>query len=104
MTDPSYRGGRLRGFVENNAPEDFIDQNGVTYDAIGTRKAYQYWNEPKFLAALESHLYQKSANYTVLDLTDARSSQIDSIFSAMDRWAATRGAPRSPAIILGDSY
>jgi hypothetical protein len=40
---------------------------------------------------------------TVLDLTDASSDQIDTIFSAMDSWAEI-AAPRSPAIILGDSY
>ena len=104
MADPSYNGGQLRGFVENNAGEDFVDSNGVTYDAIGTPNAYQYWNENKFLDALQGHLYRKSADYTVLDLTGASSSQIDSIFSAMDEWEGTMGAARSPAIIVGDGY
>ncbi|MFC1416584.1 RHS repeat-associated core domain-containing protein [Streptacidiphilus sp. N8-3] len=104
MADPSYSGGQLRGFVENNAPEDFIDTNGKTYDAIGTTSAYERWNARQFLSSLQKHLYQKSADYTVLDLTGASSSQIDTIFSAMDSWAATRGPANSPAIILGDGY
>lgn len=103
MADPSYNGGQLRGFAENNAGEDFIDENGKTYDAIGTARAYSNWNSPQFLRALYGHLYQKSADYTVLDLTGASSDQIDSIFSAMDSWAEN-AAPRSPAIILGGNY
>jgi hypothetical protein len=53
---------------------------------------------------LEGHLYRKSADYTVLDLTGASSSQIDAIFSAMGGLEQTLGAPRSPAIIVGEEY
>jgi len=101
MADPEYKGGKLRGFVEENSGEDYIDENGKTYDAIGTPKGYQRGDQKQFLDALYDHLYRKSSDFTVLDVTGASSAQIDTIFSHMDAWAKD-AAPRSPAIIVGD--
>jgi hypothetical protein len=101
MADPEYNGGQLRGFEEENAGEDFIDENGKTYEAVGTPKAYQYWSEEKFLASLRDHLYRKSADFTVPDVTGASSEQVDVIFANMDSWV--KGATSSsPAIIVGE--
>ena len=55
---------------------EYIDQFGRTYDAMGTPKASQYWNQDKFLEAIDSHLL-KSNDYTVIDLTEFTSGQIN---------------------------
>jgi RHS repeat-associated protein len=57
---------------------DFVDQNGQTYDAMGSPAASQYWNEEQFLDSLDSHLL-KANDFTVVDLTGFTGSQISTI-------------------------
>ena len=52
------------------------------------------------------HIYQKSGfDFTVLDLTGATSRQIDTVFSAHDKWRADpKMKPLNTLMILGEDY
>jgi hypothetical protein len=54
---------------------EYIDQFGKTYDAMGTPKASQYWNEKAFIDAIDTHLL-KSNDFTVIDLVGFTTEQI----------------------------
>jgi hypothetical protein len=53
---------------------DYVDQAGRSYDAMGTPKAYQYFNQRDFLGAIDDHLL-KSNDLTVIDLSGATAGQ-----------------------------
>jgi hypothetical protein len=58
---------------------EFVDSAGKTYDALGTPKAYQYFGDGKaFIRSIGNHL-NKSNDFTVVDLTGASESQINTI-------------------------
>ena len=47
---------------------EFVDDLGRHYDACGTPRASQYWNEEQFRASIDWHL-TKSNDFTALDVT-----------------------------------
>jgi hypothetical protein len=97
MASSEYKGGVLSQSPHVGA--DFVDANGVTYDAIGQPGAYANWDPTQFLSALDRHVNYVKGDYTVLDLTGASSSQLDTIFSHIDAYTE---AQRSKIIIVGD--
>jgi hypothetical protein len=87
---------------------DFIDSRGATYDAVGGPTAWKIpkLDQGKMLKAIRNHIYGKSGfDYTVLDLTGASSSRIDSVFSSLDEWELDPSMkPMNRLIILGEGY
>jgi hypothetical protein len=57
---------------------EFVDDLGRSYDALGTPKASQFWNEKQFLNSIDGHLL-KSNNFTVIDLTGFTPAQIAAV-------------------------
>jgi hypothetical protein len=53
---------------------EFVDDLGRTYDACGRPAAAKFWNEPKFLKSIDSHLL-KSNDFTAVDLTGFTNAQ-----------------------------
>ncbi len=54
---------------------DFVEDLGRTFDALGTPRASQYWNQEQFLASIDSHVL-KSNDFTVVDLTGFTPQQV----------------------------
>jgi hypothetical protein len=108
MDSPDFNGGTLRGFKDPTGSPDYIDEYKRTYDAVGGPSA---WAAPELnmsamINQVKRHLYQKAGvDFTVLDLTDASSQQIDEVFEGLDAWAANPAMhPLSKLIILGDDF
>ena len=57
---------------------EFVDDLGRSYDALGTSKASQFWNEKQFVNSIDGHLL-KSNNFTVIDLTGFTQAQIAAV-------------------------
>lgn len=74
LKHPEYTGGRLIESPHKGA--EYVDELGRSYDAMGEPKASQYWNEQKFLRAIDKHV-QKSNDFTVIDLTDFAPEHIE---------------------------
>jgi RHS repeat-associated protein len=58
--------------------EEFVDSAGKTYDALGTPKAFEFFDFKSFTRSIQKHL-NKSNDFTVIDFTGANSSQIDAV-------------------------
>jgi RHS repeat-associated protein len=81
-----FRGRSLR--QSDEMASDFTSNNGTTYDAIGGERAFAFWDRETFLNALDDHVLVRQGignarpgghDYTVLDLTGASPSQVDTI-------------------------
>ncbi|WFE25309.1 polymorphic toxin-type HINT domain-containing protein [Solwaraspora sp. WMMD791] len=81
-----FPGEDIRGI---NAPDgDFIDGNGVKYDAMGAPGAFANWDRQRtrFLAQIPRHAYK--SDFAVVDLTGASPSQVNDVmgyYSGLDR-------------------
>jgi hypothetical protein len=62
---------------------EYVDDLGRSYDAIGDPQASRYWNERRFLDAIDQHLL-KSNHYTVLDMTGFTPDQIAAVRHYVD--------------------
>jgi hypothetical protein len=58
--------------------EEYVDQFGRTYDAMGTPSASQYWNQSEFFDSIDRHPL-KSNDFTVIDLTSFTTEQISAV-------------------------
>lgn len=70
---------------------EYVDQFGKTYDAVGSPAASKFWNQEKFLSAIDEHLL-KSNDFTVVDLTGFTKEQIEIIRNYIDSLPATSQA------------
>ena len=53
---------------------EYVDTAGKSYDAMGTPKAYEYFNQKQFQSAIDDHIL-KSNHFTAIDLTGASPDQ-----------------------------
>ena len=58
--------------------EEFVDQAGKTYDAMGQPKAYANWDAGAFTKSIDNHL-NKAVDYVAIDLKGASKEQIGTI-------------------------
>jgi hypothetical protein len=70
---------------------EYVDDLGRSYDAIGDPQASRYWNERRFLDAIDQHLL-KSNHYTVLDMTGFTPEQVAAVRRHVDGLAASEQA------------
>ena len=54
---------------------DYVDDHGVSYDAMGTPAASEYWNQREFFRSIDRHV-AKPNDFTVIDLTSFTPEQI----------------------------
>ena len=57
----------IRLYESPHVGADYVDAVGTTYDALGTPRASQYWNQKQFINSIDDHLL-KSNNFTIVDL------------------------------------
>jgi hypothetical protein len=98
MAMPGYTGGQLS--QSPHIASDFVDERGVTYDAIGQPAAYRYWSPGQFFDSLDRHIYYPKGEYTVLDLTGTTSGQRTEILSYTS--STYSDAERAKLIVLGE--
>jgi hypothetical protein len=70
---------------------EYVDDRGMSYDAVGTPEASRYWNERVFLHSIDQHLL-KSNDYTVVDLTGFTPEQIAAVRRHLDGLPASEQA------------
>jgi hypothetical protein len=70
---------------------EYVDDRGMSYDAVGTPEASRYWNERVFLHSVDQHLL-KSNDYTVVDLTGFTPEQIAAVRRHLDGLPASEQA------------